>query len=220
MEEGKKTRRDHVYRYLKEKILNNEYLPGEKLIETRIADELHVSRTPVREALMMLEKEQLVHTSMGKSYQVSKISIKLSKDLYYVRELLEPRVVGEIAKKGITKDTIEIRDIVKSLVKARNDGNKEEQIRLIVRLNEALITGHSNEFLEEILWVINRRLYRLANIILQDDKNLESVYSKILKMYESIEKRDQKTAEYMSKEYIRQLYPLLELKKDDKIFDD
>ena len=87
MEEGKKTRRDNVYRYLKEKILNNEYLPGEKLIETRIADELQVSRTPVREALMMLEKEKLVHTSMGKSYQVSKISIKLSKDLYYVREL-------------------------------------------------------------------------------------------------------------------------------------
>ena len=106
------------------------------------------------------------------------------------------------------------------MVKARKAEDKKEQVKLIVRLNEALITGHSNEFLEEILWVINRRLYRLANIILQDDKNLESVYSKILKMYESIEKRDQKTAEYMSREYIRQLYPLLELKKDDKIFDD
>jgi DNA-binding GntR family transcriptional regulator len=54
--------RGRVYNFLRENILNGKYKPGENLIEMRLAEELNVSRTPIREAIRQLELEGLVES--------------------------------------------------------------------------------------------------------------------------------------------------------------
>ena len=67
---GKRTLTDYVYNALRSDILSGTYPAGASLVETRIAEELDVSRTPVREALRRLELEELVRSTPNKGMVV------------------------------------------------------------------------------------------------------------------------------------------------------
>jgi len=55
--------RNKVFKYIKSQIISGAYGPGETLLESKLADELGVSRTPIREAIRLLEMEGLVETT-------------------------------------------------------------------------------------------------------------------------------------------------------------
>lgn len=81
--------RGRVYSALREDILNGRYTPGESLIELKIAKELNVSRTPVREAIRQLELEGLVESIPNKGVTVKGITKKDMEDIYRIRRVLE-----------------------------------------------------------------------------------------------------------------------------------
>lgn len=82
-----------VYELLRRKILNGEYAPGESVQESRTAEMLKVSRTPVREALQQLEREGLLITQ-GSERAVANPTREEFVDLYTCRSALE-RIVAE-----------------------------------------------------------------------------------------------------------------------------
>ena len=75
VKKGTGSTRDFSYQILKTKILNLELKPGTKISEKEIADELSVSRTPVREAFMMLAQEDLLDVIPQIGTIVSKINL-------------------------------------------------------------------------------------------------------------------------------------------------
>jgi len=81
--------REQVLRHLKEQILGGQLSPSTRLVETQVAGDLGVSRTPVREALHLLEREGLLEAAPGGGYQVRGISWK------EVEEICEIRIVNE-----------------------------------------------------------------------------------------------------------------------------
>lgn len=80
---------DQVFDILKDKIVNNEYKPGELLQIDRLAKELGVSSTPVREALLRLESIGLVNIKRNKGAAVTQISRELAEYTWEFRRLLE-----------------------------------------------------------------------------------------------------------------------------------
>ena len=84
---------DYAYEYIKGKIISGEYPPLSDISEDTLQKELEVSRTPVREAILRLEKEDLVHVYPRKGTIVSAITLDLIEDVYGVRELIEPAMV-------------------------------------------------------------------------------------------------------------------------------
>ena len=78
--------RDVVFNNIKDGILTGRLRPGERLLENQLADELGVSRTPIREALRMLEIENLVDLIPRKGAQVKKMSEKDIKDILEIRK--------------------------------------------------------------------------------------------------------------------------------------
>ncbi len=81
--------RDVVFRTLREAILKGKIKPGERLMEIQLAKKLGVSRTPVREAIRMLELEGLVTMVPRKGAAVAAISEKSLRDVLEVRRALE-----------------------------------------------------------------------------------------------------------------------------------
>lgn len=81
--------RGKIYSTVRENILNGKYAQGESLIEKRLAEELNVSRTPIREAIRQLELEGLVESIPNKGATVKGISRKDVEDIYKIRMLLE-----------------------------------------------------------------------------------------------------------------------------------
>ncbi len=168
---NKKSLSNLVYRDLKEKILKNQLLPGDKLIEMEIASKLGVSRTPVREALKKLEEDGLVTSLPRKSFIVSKISVKEAKNLYIVRKSLEPLAVELLAEKGFNEKTEYFQKVNEDLRVAIENKDEELAQNLIIEWNMALVSCLNNEILVEVMNMINQRLYRFGNFIFRDKKN-------------------------------------------------
>lgn len=95
-----------VYNGVKQQILSFELLPGTQLQELSLCKAWGVSRTPVREALAMLEAEGLVEHTTGKSYSVAQIRRQEMFDAYEVRLWIEPKAAAQAAK-SIDEPTLE-----------------------------------------------------------------------------------------------------------------
>lgn len=81
--------RDHIKRQIVEAILNGRFKPGQRLVEAAIADQLGVSRAPVREALVALEQEGIVTSLPRRGYFVINFSAGNIQEIYSLRLLLE-----------------------------------------------------------------------------------------------------------------------------------
>ena len=85
--------RDVAFRKLRQAILRGELQPGQRLMEIALAEQLGVSRTPVREAIRMLEQDGLAVMIPRRGAVVSKISGKNLRDVLEVRRALEELAV-------------------------------------------------------------------------------------------------------------------------------
>jgi DNA-binding GntR family transcriptional regulator len=90
---------DQVYRTLRANLRNGKILPGYPLQEVQLADQLGVSRTPVREALTRLASEGLV-SSDGRSFSVPALTLRNVDDIYEVRILVEPEALRHVAEQA------------------------------------------------------------------------------------------------------------------------
>lgn len=87
-----------VYLRLKERIVNCDMLPGSVISEDRLAIEFGTSRTPVREALLRLKRENLVDIFPRQGTFVSQISLKDIYEVFQIRLIIEPRVARAVGK--------------------------------------------------------------------------------------------------------------------------
>lgn len=95
-----------VFDYLRESILNGDLKPGERLMEIALAEQLGVSRTPVREAIRKLEKEKFVEMIPRKGAYVANLTAKDILDVLEIRIVLEG-FSAELAAKRMTDEEIE-----------------------------------------------------------------------------------------------------------------
>jgi DNA-binding GntR family transcriptional regulator len=95
----------HAYEQLRAAIVENRYRPGQRLIEQRIAAELGLSRTPVREALRILQAEGLVVSERNRGAIVRPLSPTEVVDLYGLRIRLES-YAAELAAERITEQEL------------------------------------------------------------------------------------------------------------------
>jgi DNA-binding GntR family transcriptional regulator len=99
------TTRHKAYEIIKDKIVSLEFKPGDVLRESSLAEQLGLGRTPVREALLMLEQEKLVECKSNVGYQVRKLTRKEAEDYYALRRALEefaaPMIIERITPAGI-----------------------------------------------------------------------------------------------------------------------
>ena len=97
--------RDYIEQQVRNAVLNGTFKPGERIIETAIADQLSVSRAPVREALSALEREGLVINRPRRGYFVVDFTEKDIEEIYSLRLLLEvgalPRAIDRLNDQNI-----------------------------------------------------------------------------------------------------------------------
>merc|ERR1711879_893209 len=104
-QEKKVSLKDKAYEHIKSKIILCEMMPGSDISEEELANELGISRTPVREAIMMLENENLVHVFPRKGSFVSQITLKDIQEIFQIREVVETQV-GKMVCKTISEEML------------------------------------------------------------------------------------------------------------------
>lgn len=191
-----------VFESLREDILNGRYQSGESLVEMKIAKELSVSRTPVRDALHQLEQEGLVVSTPNRGAVVKSLSAKDIEDIYTVRQLLEglaARWTCERANQGAIDRLGEIVALMELYTK-RNDSKK--LVQLDTEFHKLLYEACESRVLRQTLHSLhyNSSPSREKNLILPERAANSLREHKAI--YEAIEKHDADTADRLAAEHV------------------
>lgn len=163
--------RDVVFNTLREAILRGELKPGERLMELQLASKLGVSRTPIREAIRMLEQEGLAVTIPRKGAEVAKMTEKDMEDVLQVRDALD-ELAASIACEQITAEELEE---LKRAMREFEESTKTRDVKRIaevdVKFHDIIYKATRNPKLENILNNLREQMYRYRVEYLKDEKN-------------------------------------------------
>ena len=121
--------RELVCEHIRDAIINGVFAPGERLMEIQMADEMGVSRTPVREAIRKLEMEGFVVMLPRRGTYVSNMSIRDINDVYEIRISLDTLAAG-LAAERISDE--ELEELQRLLVKVGNAIEENDMAKNII----------------------------------------------------------------------------------------
>lgn len=138
--------REQIREHIVEGIVSGRWKPGERIVERRIAVELEVSQTPVREALRELETLRLIESAQNKGVRVRELSAADLDEIYPVRAGLE-QIAVELAGPRLAGDVSALRPHVAALYEADRLGDGEAQVRHTVAFHRELVRAAGNSVL-------------------------------------------------------------------------
>lgn len=158
MTQGKSTNKD-AYTLILEAIDTGLYRPGDRLVESELADRLGVSRTPVREALQRLETQSLLARD-GRSLIVASLDHNQMAELYVVRAELEGLAAKLAAKHATPEEKRVLQDMVDEDRKIVNDPNALSRANR--RFHKQIHLASHNRFLVQQLDLLHRSMALMA----------------------------------------------------------
>lgn len=191
-----------VFHKIRENILAGKYLQNEELREKTIADELGVSRTPVREALRQLELEGLVTIIPNKGASVVGISRKDIQDIYEIRSHLE----GLCAKWAISNITAEQLDELDENIYLSEFHIEKQHFEQVLELDnkfhEVLYKASNSKMLDHVLSDFHHYVERVRKVTLSKPERAKKSIEEHKKIVEALRNQDESKAERLATEHI------------------
>jgi DNA-binding GntR family transcriptional regulator len=125
-----------VVEVLRELILSNAFPPGARLAENELAEQLGVSRTPIREALRQLAAEGLVELPPNRGARVASWSPDELESLFDLRSTLEPRLTGMAADRAGEADLVALDELALHMLTVGSPG-PDQDLEALIPLNTA-----------------------------------------------------------------------------------
>jgi len=140
--------REQVHRAVVGRILREELAPGARISDSVMAQELGVSRTPVREALLRLEREGFLEVDVGRGFFVKPLSAREMREVYPIVWALEVLALRSVPP--LPRSTIAELDRINAEL-ARTENDPERRIDLDVLWHQTLLEGCGNQRLMEMI---------------------------------------------------------------------
>lgn len=195
---------------LKEKILAGKYVPGSRLVQEELAVEFNASRSPIREALRMLEAEGLVMIKPHTGAWITELELSEFEELYQIRERVEPLMLRLSIPHLNSKLIKELESTHERLSRAQS---VEEFLKLDRDFHLLTYEGATTSFLGEIvqrMWNTTQPYRRLYSKILEPE-NFSSAHLEHAVLMNAIKRADLDDAERILYGHIRRTR--LELKR-------
>lgn len=146
---------EQTYQALRTSILSGELLPGERLVETQLATQLAVSRTPIREALRQLQREGLVILDSGGGLRVISVSVVDAIHLYDCRIALEQAAVREACLNASDRTLDDLQQSIsqseRAVQRAASTLNTFEMLNLDYQFHRQIAESTGNPWLTDLL---------------------------------------------------------------------
>ena len=194
--------RELVFEALREAILNGQLEPGERLMEIQLAEELGVSRTPVREAIRKLEREGLVLMVPRKGAYVASLSMKDVVEVFEIRGALEG-LAAALAAERITNEELENleRQYVKS-VEQMEKADVKGMVEVDTGFHQLLYQASRNERLAQIINNLREQSQVFRQTSLSYPGRMKVALKEHRKIVDAIWARDPETARRLAQEHI------------------
>lgn len=194
--------RELVFESIREAIISGQLRSGERLMEIQLAEEMGVSRTPVREAIRKLELEGLVAMIPRKGAYVAGLSLKDIIDVFEIRGALEG-LAAELAAERITSE--ELEELERYLVKIADDIDKGDLERVVATdtdFHSILYQASRNQRLSQIINNLREQIQRFRTTSLSYPGRMKIALEEHRKIVEAISARDGELASKLAHEHI------------------
>lgn len=200
---------ERVYLQLRQEIYQFVLLPGDRFTEVDIARRLGCSRTPVREALLLLQNEGLVRRCLRNGWEVFPIDFDVYEDLYETRALIEMNSVRSLCSSLSPKVNRDVLASLKAiwvvapeaqLLECDNIASLDEQFHI------ALTEAAGNRELATILTNITNRIRIMRRLDFEYETRIAQTYKEHAELLDAIEQRDEERAVALISVHIKDAY--------------
>ena len=194
--------REIAYEVLKKAIITGEIPAGERIVETDYADRLHISRTPLREALRKLERDGLVEYVMRRGVIVHAFTTEDVEQIYTIRNCLEMLTLPDIIANATPEDIAALREMLKKMdeLNAKND---VEALSPLARDFHSAITVISGK--KRILRVIEGQdeyIRRFSAMAIRQEDRREQAHAEHFRLVDLIEQKNMPEFEKLMRQHI------------------
>ncbi|KQX53549.1 MULTISPECIES: GntR family transcriptional regulator [unclassified Streptomyces] len=193
--------RERVYVELRERIIEAEYPAGMRLVEREVADELRVSRVPVREAMQRLESEGFLSVQPRRGSVVAEFGPEDAEHLFDVRENLEGLAARLAARHA---DPARLRDLERLPARARRaaeSGRLREAASLNADFHRRIVELSGNPLLVDLMAPLDSRLRRLFRLT-SARSDAEPMCGAHERLYEAVRDGDEDAAETLARAHV------------------
>lgn len=194
--------REVVSETMREAIVNGILKPGERLMEIQLAEELGVSRTPVREAIRKLELEGFVVMIPRRGTYVAGLSIKDINEVFEIRTALDVLAAG-LAAERITEEELEqMERLMVEIGENIDQGNMEGIITLDSQFHDILYKASRNDRLVGIINNLREQFTRFRSISIMYPGRLKNTLEEHRQLVEAIAQRNPEVAQQLAREHM------------------
>ena len=167
--------REMVYEELKMQILKGSIVPGTRMMEVELAEEMGVSRTPIREAIRKLEKEGLVTIEPRRGAYASMISTEDMVEILEVRQDLEGLAAYFAANRMTDAQMEELREVSNNYNEAVKSGKMEDMIKYDTRFHHIIVESCRNKILVQMIEQLQELVLRFRYIYYDNFRRAENM---------------------------------------------
>lgn len=192
-----------VYDFILNQMMNGEILPGQTITERAIANEIGVSRTPIREAFKKLIEQGLMVYEPHKGVKVTFYSLEKIENLYEIREVLEGLAVRRLAERYTENNMLELEEYIKLAEVEVVKGDLQKLSEINSQFHKSIAKLSGNHYLHEIMGSLQ---IQIALLMSQSLSNKGRPRENILEhkmLINAIRSRDAKLAEETAKYHVR-----------------
>lgn len=185
---------DSIASVIRSRILNGEYKIGEKIKETHVAEELRVSRTPIRKAFKELEEEGLIEYIPNKGCFAKGFTRRDIEDVYAVRKVLEELTV-EWAVSRITDE--EVAKMAEKCEEMQGYVDNADSARVLAcnkEFHEVIYRATGSRFMSQVLRSYKEYIEQTTRPIFYEPKFLQQIVDEHRAIVDAFEKRDTESA--------------------------
>jgi DNA-binding GntR family transcriptional regulator len=186
--------KDQIYDKIKKEILSGSISPGSRVLEGRLAKQVNVSRTPVREALHVLEMEGFLESFPRVGYRVRQITWMEAIEINEIRAVLEPLAVKKAIENEDQSYIDELEEVLKKTEKAARQKQINSFLQFDAEFDEIIVRASGMKTLVDV-WATLRHRLKLYRMGAQD--SLETMMRSIKghwKILECLKAKDKEKA--------------------------
>lgn len=185
-----------IFEQISNAILLGKLQPGDKLIEERLAEQLGVSRIPIRDALRHLEQLGLVEKIPYKGNFVSKLGENEIIELHSLRRVLEGMAIKLITERKDTNAIKTLGDIINKMKNLAETGDRRMILILDADFHDAIVHNSGHSLLNDVWSLVSLKMRRFLLLKIEHTHNtIEEVVDVHLRILNAIESGDPQIAE-------------------------
>jgi len=187
-----------IYKELKKRIVFLDYKPKQVLSIKELAKEFGVSAVPIREVLILLETEKLIHIIPNNGIYVTDVSFQELKDVFEVRLFLIG-LSGRLAAQRVTSE--ELNKMKELLKKIKQEKDRKRLIQLDAEFHDLINYSSKNETLAETLKRLRNQIGRLWFFAKEHDTYSLQIAKDFEELIKALENKDQDKSELIMRNH-------------------